>query len=334
MVRRSSVAVLVAAALVLGPSLSSQAALTASDRAERAAGYIASHQRPNGAIPAFSPVGSTADAIVSLVAAGVGRPTVDHALDYLERKVRGDKVTGVGLQGKVVLAVVAAGADPRRFGGANLVRSIRTTEQPDGRLGPATAVFDHALGLLALVAAGRTPSDASLTWLADAQCADGGWQYDEPAGPGDDEHCASGAPEDWFTSDTNTTAMAVMALEAAGGPEPAVDPVSFFEAIRDPDRGGWGYTWGFQATDANSTALVIQAYAALGVELPTGAMRALRSLQYLRCGAFAYSFDPDGSRTGPDLGATIGAVPGLLREPFPITGRVRGAAPELPACAA
>jgi len=334
MARRSLVAALLAAVLALGSTLPSQAALSASDRAERAAGYIASKQRPNGAIPAFSPVGSTADAVVSLVAAGVGRPTIDRALDYLERKVRRDKVEGVGLQAKVVLAVVAAGGDPRRFGGTNLVRAIRTMEQPDGRLGATTAVFDQALGILALVAAGRTPSDASLAWLADAQCGDGGWQYDEPAGPGDDEHCSSGASDDYFTSDTNTTGMAVMALEAAGGPAPAADPVAFFDALQDPDHGGWGYTWGYQTTDANSTALVIQAYAALGVELPSGAMHALRSLQYLRCGAFAFTFNPDGSRTGPDLGATIGAVPGLLREPFPITGRARGAAPALPACAA
>lgn len=331
--RRSLGVALLVVALTFGSSFPSQAAVPASDRAERAAGYIAAHQRPSGSIPAFSSIGSTADAVVSLVAAGVGRPTIDRALDYLARKVRNGKVEGVGLRAKVALAVVAAGRDPRRFGGANLVRAIRSTEQPDGRLGAGTAVFDQALGLLALVAAGRAPSDASLAWLADAQCADGGWQYDEPAGAGDDEHCSTGS-SDWFASDTNTTGMAVMALEAAGGPAPAVDPVVFFDAIRDADRGGWGYTWGFQTTDANSTALVIQAYAALGAELPSGAMRALRSLQYLRCGAFAYSFNPDGSRTGPDLGATIGAVPGLLREPFPVTGAVRGAAPELPACAA
>ncbi len=334
MARRSLAAALLAGALALGSTLPSQAALSPSDRAERAAGYIASQQRANGAIPAFSPIGSTADAVVSLVAAGVGRPTIDRALDYLARKVRGGKVEGVGLQAKVALAVVAAGGDPRRFGGTNLVRAIRSTEQPDGRLGAGTAVFDQALGVLALVAAGRAPSDASLAWLADAQCADGGWQYDEPAGAGDDEHCMSGAPDDWFASDTNTTSMAVMALQAAGGPTPAADPLGLFAALRDADHGGWGYTWGFQTTDANSTALVIQAYAALGADLPAGAMRALRSLQYLRCGAFAYTFNPDGSRTAPDLGATIGAVPGLLREPFPITGRARGAAPELPACAA
>ncbi|GIU99580.1 MAG: hypothetical protein KatS3mg014_1196 [Actinomycetota bacterium] len=333
MVRRSLWAALLAATLLLAHITPAAASLTAADRAERAAGYVASQQRSNGAIVAFSAIGSTADAVVSLVAAGVGRPTVERALDYLERKVRNGKVTGVGLQGKVVLAVVAAGGDPRRFGGTNLVRAIRATEQEDGRLGATTAVFDQALGILALVAAGRTPSDASLTWLLGAQCPDGGWQYDGPPAPGEDEHC-SGGGEDWFASDTNTTAMAVMALEAAGAPAPAVDPVGFFEAIRDADRGGWGYTWGYGTTDANSTALVLQAYAALGQDPPTGSIRALRELQYLRCGAFAYSWAGD-ERTGPNLGATIGAIPGLLRAPFPITGRVaRGPAPELPACAA
>ena len=33
-------------------------------------------------------------------------------------------------------------------------------------------------------------------------------------------------------------------------------------------RHGWGYTWGFETTDANSTALVIQAYAAAGTPVP------------------------------------------------------------------
>lgn len=333
MVRRSLPAAVLVAILLLVQPLPASASLTAADRAERAAGYVASAQRSNGAIVAFSAIGSTADAVVSLVAAGVGRPTVRRALDYLERKVRNGKVVGVGLQGKVVQAVVAAGGDPRRFGGTNLVRAIRSTEQEGGNLGAGTSVFDQALGILALVAAGRTPSATSLAWLADAQCADGGWQYDGPPAPGEDEHCSSGSG-DWFASDTNTTAMAVMALEAADGPAPAVAPQSFFEAIRDTDRGGWGYTWGFQTTDANSTALVLQAYAALGLEPPAGSIRALRDLQYLRCGAFAYSWSGEG-RTGPDLGATIGAIPGLLRLPFPVTGRVaRGPAPELPACAA
>ena len=41
-------------------------------RAERGVAYLASQQQPDGSIPAFSPVGSTADAVLAFVAAGVG----------------------------------------------------------------------------------------------------------------------------------------------------------------------------------------------------------------------------------------------------------------------
>lgn len=338
--RRFTYAVVaLAVGLAVLPGVAS--ALTRPERAHRAAGFVASQQAPNGSFPAFSPIGSTADAVVSLVVAGHGERTVDKALAYLERQVERGKAVGVGLQAKVVLAVVATGGNPRRFGGENLVSAIRSTEQPDGRLGDGTAVFDQTLGLLALVAAGRSPSDAAFDWLATAQCPDGGWQYDAPAGPNDDEHCQNQTDpaSDFFLSDTNTSALAVQALEAGGGTvDPAVEPTLFFDAIRDVERGGWGFTWGFQTTDANSTALVIQAYVALGVPLPDGAMPALKALQYRRCGAFAFTWVPEGTgevRGAPDLGATIGAILGLLLQPLPLeAGEVHGPAAATPECPA
>ncbi|MGH2636277.1 MAG: hypothetical protein ACRDHU_09070, partial [Actinomycetota bacterium] len=175
------------ALLVLLPGVA--AGLSRAERVERATGFITSQQASNGAFPAFSAVGSTADAVVALVAVGDGKKPLRKALGFLERRVAGGAVVGVGLQAKVVLAAVAAGQDPRDFGGRDLVTGILSSEQPDGRLGDGTAVFDQALGVLALVAAGRTPSAASLGWLASAQCDDGGWQYDAPAGPDDDAHC-------------------------------------------------------------------------------------------------------------------------------------------------
>lgn len=326
----------VGAALVApGPA----AALTRGERADRAIGFIASQQAPNGSFPAFSPVGSTADAVLALVAAGEGAEHVDRALAFLGRRVSAGDAVGIGLQAKVVLAAVAAGTNPATFGGEDLVSAIRDAEQPDGRLGAETAVFDHALGVLALVAAGIAPSAATQDWLAAAQCADGGWQYDAPAGPGDDAHCQDQADPagDFFLSDTNTTAIAVQALEAAGGSaDAAVDPASFFAAIRDASHGGWGYTWGFETTDANSTALVIQAFAALDQSPPAGARGALRALQYRRCGAFAFTWvDGDGGevRSAPDLGATIGGVLGLLGEALPIeAAEVSEPAPTARAC--
>jgi hypothetical protein len=299
-------------------------------RARIAAGYLGSQQEDDGSIPAFSPVGSTADAVVSLVAAKSGENAVEAGLDYLATAVAAGEANTTGLKAKVVLAAVAGGRDPANFGGANLVADIVGSEQPDGRLGVGTAVFDQALALVALQGAGVQFSTQSVVWLAEAQCGDGGWQFDEPAGPDDDKHCFNDQLEsDLFQSDTNTTSLVIQVLAyiEESPPEPAADPFKFLKKIRDDGFGGWGYSWGFETTDANSTALVLQAYASEGIPPPKGARHALKRLQYPVCsgkkraGAFAFTWsDEDGdglfTRTGPDAGATIGGIQGLLEMPL------------------
>jgi hypothetical protein len=302
-------------------------------RADRAVGFMAAQQRPNGSIPAFSPVGSTSDAVLAFVAAGTGRDAMLSALGYLHARVAAGKVSTVGLLSKVTMAVAAAGRDPRRFARHDLLREIRSTRDANGRFGTAS-VLDQSLAILAIEGAGVSPPTPALDWLASAECPDGGWQFDQPYDPAsDDIHCLSKASPgtDFFESDTNTTGYAVQALEAAGRSSFTHHPLAFFSSLRDRVHGGWGYTAGFTTTDANSTSLVIQAYLAAGKRTPAGSLAALRALQYPECGAFAYSWN--GSvRTGPDIGATIGAVPGLLLRPFPLTGDVTGDAPVTPAC--
>jgi hypothetical protein len=320
--------------LVIGAA-SPATALTDPQRARAAVGYLASQQKSNGSIPAFSPIGSTADAVVSMVAAGFGQKNVNRAMRYLAGQAATGNVTGVGLEAKVAMAAVASGHNPRNLGGVNLVLEIRLSEQPDGRYGASTPVFEDALAMLALAAASITPDAKATAWLASAQCADGGWQYDQPSGPNDDQHCQDTvAPgSDFYLSDTNTTSLAVQALRlGSGSATPDADPFAFFSALRDQKRGGWGYTWGFQTTDANSTALVIQALVAENRAVPSGAAAALRALQY-GCGAFAYSWQ-SGARTGPNVGATIGAILGLLRRPLPVAADpVTNPAPAPVACA-
>ena len=114
----------------------------------------------------------------------------------------------------------------------------------------------------------------------------------------------------------------MQAIEAAGGSTFTADPFAFFAEIRDAQRHGWGYTWGFQTTDANSTALVIQAYAATGTPVPADALAALRKLQNPTCGGWSFTWIGS-QRTDPDPGSTIGAILGLLQRPLPLPCRAR-----------
>jgi hypothetical protein len=311
---------LVVASVVLATAGTADATDDAA-RASSAMAYIGAHQLANGSFPGFSSIGSTADAVMDMAATGFGGAALTGAVAYLRGQVRVGNAIGVGLVAKVLMAAEAAkaagrtGIDPTDFGGVNLVAAITGAERPSGRFAGAS-VFDQALAIVALVSSGTTPTDAEATWLADAQCPDGGWQFDRPHRGVENRHCRDrNDPDDFTSSDTNTTAIAIMALQ--GRKVPDVDPFGFLDAIRDGRFHGWGYTWGFHRTDANSTALVIQAYAADGQSPPVGGVRALRHLQY-PCGAVAYSFTHDGSRTGKDVGATIGAVLGFLKMPFPV----------------
>ncbi|MGH2751759.1 MAG: hypothetical protein ACRDK3_12935 [Actinomycetota bacterium] len=309
-------------AAAVAVSIVPASAATNAGRARTAAGYIARQQRDNGSIVAFSAYGSTADAIVALVAARRGEKQIKRAFGFLSRKVRNGKVfkdPDVGVLGKIVLALEGAGKEARTFGGKNLVKRIAKLERPSGRLGRGTEVYSHALLILALAAADRKVSTNAIEWLKDAQCGDGGWAFDDPPGPNDDEHCEDTTdPDDFVTSDSNTTSNAIMALAAVGAAADD-DPFPYLETLRDSQDGGWGYTEAFSATDANSTSLVIQAHLAAGRQLPAGAMAALKGLQVSLCGrkggAFRFLY---GDSNPPDLGATIAATPALMKKPLPL----------------
>jgi hypothetical protein len=311
----------VAAAVALSALPAS--AVTNKSRAQTAAGYIARQQEDNGSIVSFSEYGSTADAIVALVAARRGKRNIGRALDFLERRVRNGKVfkdPDVGVLGKIVMAVEAAGGNARNFGGRNLVRRIAQLERPSGRLGRGTEVYSHGLLMLAFEAAGRSVPRRVSRWLADAQCGDGGWAFDDPSGSNEEDNCDDTTDPGDYASDSNTTAVAIMALEAAS-PIDTDEGFTFLESLRDDEHGGWGYSTVFPpvVTDANSTALVIQAHLAAERPIPSGAMGALKGLQVALCGrnagAFRFLY---GETNPPDLGATISAAPALVKQSLPI----------------
>ena len=355
---RAAVAAGVAVAVL---AASAGAAPTTRRRASMAARYVVAKQEGNGAFVVFSKVASTADAILSLVAAKRGPVAIDDAVAYLRRKARDENdspnaINEVGEKAKVVMALVAAGRNPRHFGGRNFVAEIKAGRAGDGSYGDLafSKVFDQTLAMLALSAAGADIPGVAVSWLVDAQCPDGGWQFDQPYNAGtDDDHCFdSSAATDFNTSDSNTTALAVQAFVADNftlASDPT--PFDFFKLTRDPIKGGWVFSSQYvcegdelppacSLTDANSTALVIQAFVAAGRSVPERGDRALRHLQLKLCGqdagAFTYTWNVDGEdfvKGSPDLGATIAAIPGIRHKPFPIQPTdVTIPVPEAPAC--
>jgi len=357
--RRGLCALFVVTGLITSSALVAPVAAGPNQRSARfATRYIVGRQGDNGSVAGFSKAGATADAILALSAARRSPKTVAHAIAYLRAKAKG--LRSVGLKGKVAMAVVAAGRNPRSFGGRNLVRAIKRSRRESGRYGGTdsrAAVLNHALALLGLDAAGETAPRATVRWLEEARCPDRGWQYDAPSRSRDGFHCHDGSAGDFTRTDTNTTSYAVQALEATALVSAPVRPpaqlaglrpsasLAYFRSARDHTRGGWRYSHQRRAfgsrvyTDANSTALVLQAYAAVDEALPRNGRRALRFLAYRPCGeltgAFAYTWArssgqfrrvpsrADAAREdelgGPSvIGATVGAVLGLLQRPLPL----------------
>ncbi len=153
--------------------------------------------------------------------------------------------------GKLVLGLAAAGVDPRRFAGLDLVKTMT------GIYSPTTGLFgssnwDQALNMLGWRAAGEAiPITATEALIARAN-DDGGWGWNEST-----------------ESDVDTTALAVQALLSAGQATTATavaDGLAYLAAAQNPD-GGFPYSPTSESdtsSNANSTAFAVQAILAAG----------------------------------------------------------------------
>ena len=305
-------------------------------------GYVPT--APGSDQPDFS---STAQSILALSAANQDLSIARSGLAYMEahvdQYVTSNGVDGPGQLGLLILDAAALGADPRSFGGDDLVSRLLATEQqtgPDaGLFGTEAQVGDYAAGgyqqglaLAALAAAGVRGNGqlgSAINWLIHQQCPDGGWTSPDTAVNG-----CSGTPADQSGPDTNSTALAVEGLAAQGAAAPALShAVAFFDSAQDPD-GGWSYFPNTMATpgstDPDSTALVIQALIALGVSPASPALTkgsddpvsALLSFQ-LTGGSDAGAFFFPPAPAPASLISTYQAVPALagLALPFGPSGR-------------
>ena len=117
-------------------------------------------------------VGQQADAIVALAATGRPRTTLRARLARMIPAASSYARTA-GAAGKVVLAAVAAGRNPRSLGGVNYVARIRA-QYAGGRYG--ASAYDQAYAILALRAAGEPVPRAAITALRDTRGI-GGWGF-------------------------------------------------------------------------------------------------------------------------------------------------------------
>lgn len=288
---------------------------------------VTTHQNSDGGYSNFSQakdqaasdVPGTLDAILALSGAGLSasEPLFGASaapLAYLQ--ANNDALSAYAAQdgssaGKIVLALAAAGQDPRAFGGVDYVLQVTQQLSPTGQFGVNTA-FGQSLAILGLRAAGADVPPAAIQWLLEQQAREG-----DVAGSWDDGFGVSGNPD--------ATGMALMALVGAEDPT-SVAAVSaalaFLEKARTPD-GGWGYGPD-QPTNVNSTALAIQGLIAAGVDVEATdtpfAANGLSPLTVLRTlqnsdGAFQNDL---GSGPVDDFFTTVQAIPALAGQSLPL----------------
>jgi hypothetical protein len=197
------------------------------------------------------------------------------------------------LAAKVTLAAVAAGQDPRTFGGASLVEVILAGfDAKTGFFGGGP--YDSALAILALQAAGEPLSATAVNGLAAARQPDGSYSFNGDMTPG--------------AGDSNTTSLAIQALLISGAGDEAAPSLDYLRHAQNAD-GGWTYqkpsAFG-EDTDANSTALGIEALLAAGQDLAAWG-HPERALQSLQMASGAWMFNP--ATPSENLLATVQAIP-------------------------
>lgn len=293
-------------------------------QSEAAITWLRGQQEPDGGFPSGfsegSDYGATVEVILAAVAAGRDVSQWVSAegaspLDYVVAQVASGQVTDAGLLSKAIFVAVATGQDPANFGGKNLIAELRALQDPDSGMFGST-LFAHAYAMLALHNAGEPLTGAAVNVLTSQVTEDGGWALFGGTSPG--------------TADTNTTALAMQALSAAGRTDAAAGATTYLRRMQNDD-GGFPYQkpseWGTE-TDANSTAVLVQALNALGEPMGawafdgTDPMGALLALWDEDSGAFVWTYD----MPSPNMLATgqaVQAVEGMTLVDLAVVGASR-----------
>jgi hypothetical protein len=324
MTKRVFVAALLAAVLLFLPCI--QAAGTyplasTSASVQKALAYFDSVQLPDGDIGYNYMVSGWV--VMGLAAAGMDPHTVrvgagfSSVIDYLaihDAQLRAGNTPATDWE-RVILALTAAGEDPRAFAGTDHVAHLLSYW--DGtQFGSPGALNDDFFAVLALRSAGFARDSpyvaGAVDYILSHQNPDGGWSY------------AVGSP-----SDSDDTAAAVLALASVGlqGAPATAASMSYFDAIQNLDGGFPQHVIEGAASPTSNTASdawVIQALVAVGQDPTSSAwttasgatpVSSLLGLQQPD-GSFAWN----GNCVCGPAWMTAYALPALVGVPMPVQG--------------
>lgn len=285
-------------------------ATASASAAARAAAYLRGAQNRDGGFGAARGSGSSplysGWAVIGLAAAGRNAGTTRRggasARQYLVRTAR--RVRSTGDLERTILAVRAAGVDPRRVGGRDLVAALLAKRDRDGSFDGLTNLTSFAV--LALRAGGRSTSDrvvrAATAWVQRQQNRDGGFSFARRGS----------------RSGVDDTAAAIQALVAGGRRGAVARAVGYLRRMQRLD-GGFGGGSG-SPSNAQSTAFAVQGFLAAGVNPDRVSRRGSRSpMAYLRS-----LMAPDGSvrysrtKAQTPVWVTGQALAALARRPLPV----------------
>lgn len=191
------------------------------------------------------------------IAGFVKAGSTNTPLDYLRANVAKEEATA-GNIAQLILAVTAAGQDPKSFGPEdarhNLVSDLSADyKSATGQFG--ADIFGHVLSVLAIRSANETPPVAALAFLKSQQKQDGSWSSDNA---------------DAFGTDSNTTALALLAFASTSSVDGCVakNALSFLKGLQQ-SSGGFAFQAG-SPSDPDSDGFVIEGLLAVGQD-PTSA---------------------------------------------------------------
>ncbi|MGW1173943.1 peptidase [Kitasatospora sp. NPDC002543] len=283
---------------------------------------------------AYPDQGLTIDAVLAFAASHSSDEAAARATAWLARPeiiggYLGDGTTEAyaGATAKLLLATEVRSANPASFGGVDLPARLRSLQTTEGRFSDRSQWGDYSNAFgqsLALIALHRTPGGApaaAVDFLANSQCADGGY----PVSFG----------QATCTADPDATALAVQALAATGRTAKANAGLGWLTAHQNAD-GGFAAA-GATASNANTTGLVTQALVA-GGRFGAGLKGWSRLVKFQQgCSADpavrgAVAYDETGFNAGNGARATAQAVLGLAGTPL-ATLSAAGARPDAPSLA-